>query len=178
MPSPSREDAVQSLSVAPTRKLKGSRSPALIIMAWFTAEGGRSVRANAPLLHFAFGMSVLVLVLARIVTRLTSGAPESPWKNGAMRSLTTAGHLVLYGLMIALPLTGWYAASGLGVPVRVAGIQIPAITASIQGPPGPIAEWHDLAGNLILVLAGVHALVVLYHQFILEDGTLKRMSLG
>jgi superoxide oxidase len=99
-------------------------------------------------------------------------------ENGQMRSLTTAGPLVLCGLMIALPLTGWYAASGLGVPVRVFGIQIPAITASIPGPPGPIAEWHEVAGNLILVLAGVHALVALCQQFILKDGTRKRISLG
>ncbi len=88
-----------------------------------------------------------------------------------------AGHAVLYLLLIALPLTGWYAASRLGVPVSFFGLHLPAIAAQVQGAPGLIADLHENAGTVILYLAGLHALMAIWHQFVLRDGTLQRMSL-
>ncbi len=43
--------------------------------------------------------------------------------------------------------------------------------------PGLIADFHENAGTIILYLAGLHALMAIWHQFVLRDGTLKRMSL-
>ena len=88
-----------------------------------------------------------------------------------------AGHGLLYALLIALPLTGWYAASQMGVQVQFLGLHVPALTAPVAGRPGEIAEFHESAGSIILILAGLHALMALWHQFVLRDGTLSRMSL-
>src|SRR3954453_3663684 len=41
----------------------------LILAAWLTAEGGRQVRLNPPLLHFSLGLAVLLLVLPRMIAR-------------------------------------------------------------------------------------------------------------
>lgn len=38
-------------------------------------------------------------------------------------------------------------------------------------------QAHESAGSLILVLGGLHALMALWHQFVLRDGTLRCMSL-
>jgi cytochrome b561 len=38
-----------------------------------------------------------------------------------------------------------------------------------------IGDWHALAANAILILAGVHAAAALFHHFILRDGVLRRM---
>jgi cytochrome b561 len=35
---------------------------------------------------------------------------------------------------------------------------------------------HETGGTLILWLAGAHALVAVWHQFFLKDGTLERMN--
>lgn len=86
------------------------------------------------------------------------------------------GHGLLYLLLIAVPLTGWYAASRLGVPISFFGLHLPAIAAPVQGRPGLIAEFHENAGTFILILAGLHALMAIWHQFVLRDGTLQRMS--
>ena len=48
----------------------------LILAAWFTAEGGRQVRLDPPLLHFSLGFAVLLLVLPRLIIRWLGGAPR------------------------------------------------------------------------------------------------------
>lgn len=149
----------------------------LVLGAWLTAEEGREVVKNPPLLHFTLGLAVLALVLPRLVLRLAGGAPDVNAPRGWLTTAAKVGHGVLYLLLIALPITGWYAASRMGVAVSFFGLPLPAIAASVQGRPGLIAELHENAGTLILILAGAHALMAIWHQFILRDGTLDRMSL-
>jgi cytochrome b561 len=147
-----------------------------VLAAWFTAEGGPNVRSNPPLLHFTLGLAVLLLVVPRLLARWMGATPrgedpQSRWLELAAR----LGHSVLYLLLIALPLSGWYAASHLGIPVSFLGIGVPSLTAPVQGAPGLIAELHENGGTVILILAGLHALIALWHQFILRDGVLGRM---
>jgi len=149
----------------------------LVIGAWFTSEGGRHVRESPSLLHFSLGLTVLILVLPRLIVRLAFGIPrvedrQSPWLDLAAK----IGHTVLYLFLIALPLSGWYAASRLGVEVSFFGIALPSLAAPVQGPPGALAELHETGGTVILWLAGLHALMALWHQLVLRDGTLRRMS--
>lgn len=46
----------------------------------------------------------------------------------------------------------------------------------MQGAPGGIADLHETGGTLILWLAGLHALIAIWHQFALNDRTLERMN--
>ncbi|CDX56337.1 Cytochrome B561 [Mesorhizobium plurifarium] len=149
----------------------------LVVVAWFTAVGGRHARTDPPYLHFTVGLAVLLLVIPRLLARWLGAAPpigdpQKRWLDLAAR----AGHAFLYVLLIALPLSGWYAASRLGVPVSFLGIGLPSLTASVQGAPGEIADLHETGGTLILWLAGLHALIALWHQFVLKDRTLERMN--
>ncbi|HEY1090070.1 MAG TPA: cytochrome b/b6 domain-containing protein [Burkholderiaceae bacterium] len=36
-------------------------------------------------------------------------------------------------------------------------------------------EWHALAANSLLIVAGLHAAAALWHQFVRKDGVLRRM---
>lgn len=149
----------------------------LIVLAWFTAEGGRHVRENPPLLHFAFGLTVLVLIVPRLIARFGGGAPRVEDPQGPLLNIAAkVGHAVLYVFMIGLPLTGWYAASRMGVPVSFFGLALPPLTEAVQGRPGLVAEIHEKSGTIVLILAGLHALMAFWHQFVLRDGTLRRMS--
>lgn len=148
-----------------------------VLGAWLTAEGGREVVRNPPLLHFWLGLAVLVLVVPRLILRLAEPGPEAGPRHGWLAIGATLGHGLLYLLLIALPLTGWYAASRMGVSVPIFGLHLPAIAATVQGRTGLIAELHENGGTFILILAGLHALMAIWHQFVLHDGTLRRMSL-
>lgn len=150
---------------------------AAVLGAWATAEGGWEVVRNPPLLHFTLGLAVLALVLPRLVLRFMGGGAQVDHRSRPLAVAANAGHGLLYALLIALPVTGWYAASQMGVGVQFLGIHLPALAAPVKGRPGAVAEFHETAGSLILVLAGLHAVMALWHQFVLRDGTLRRMSL-
>ncbi|HVC01917.1 MAG TPA: cytochrome b [Steroidobacteraceae bacterium] len=148
----------------------------LVVIAYLVSEGSRSVRTHPEVLHFACGFAVLVLVLARLIARAVGGVPPAtdaggPW----LRRAAKLGHATLYVLLLAVPLTGWYAVSRLGVPIDLYGLHVPAIAAAVKGRIGPIGQIHQVAGNVILILAGAHAAMGLWHQFVRRDHTLERM---
>lgn len=133
----------------------------LIVTAWFTGEGAKEAMKAVEqgggagfVPHVAIGLAILALVVLRVVVRLGRGAPAAPGTPGsAAVMLADWGHRLLYLLMIAVPLGGiatWF----LGLDV---------------------GEVHGLAGNLLLVIALGHALMALYHQYVLKDGLLRRM---
>jgi len=49
----------------------------LVVGAWLTAEGGREVIQDPPLLHFTLGLAVLALIVPRLILRLAGAAPEA-----------------------------------------------------------------------------------------------------
>ncbi len=150
---------------------------ALVLVAYLVSEGSRHVRENPPVLHFACGFAVLALIFARLIARAAGGAPPPLDSVGpALARAAKLGHAALYLMLIAVPLTGWYAVSRLGVPIDLWGLKIPAIAAAVKGRIGPIGEIHQIGGNAILILAGLHAAVGVWHQFARRDHTLERMN--
>jgi cytochrome b561 len=149
---------------------------ALVILAYLTSEGGAGVRADPPLTHIILGLSVLLLTLPRLLGRLVGGVPP-PLESTPVRMtrLARIGHGTLYFLLIAVPITGWLTVSRLGLSIELLGFHLPSLTASVQGDPGPIANLHQVGGNLLLIIAGFHAAVALWHFFRLRDRTLQRM---
>lgn len=148
-----------------------------VLVAYFSSEGGPRLREHPPTLHFVAGLAVLLLLVPRVLVRLMSRPlPPVAGSTPAAERVAKAGHGVLYLVLLALPFTGWYAASRMGVPVAWGGLALPSMAVAVQGPPGPVAELHELGGNALLVIAGLHALAALWHHFRLRDGTLRRMS--
>lgn len=102
--------------------------------------------------HVWVGVAVLAMVVIRLLVRLSQGAPDA--EPGFAGLLANWGHRALYLLMLAVPALG--AISWFG-----------GIDAT--------ADPHTLLANLLMVLAGAHALVALFHQYVLKDGLLARM---
>ncbi len=148
----------------------------LVVTAYLLSEGGPRVRTDPPLWHFVCGIAVLVLVFPRLIARLLGGAPPAQDAGSALlNKAVKLGHGALYLLLLAVPLTGWYAVSRLGVRVDLFGWTLPPIAAAVKGDIGLVANVHQIGGNVILILAGMHAAMGLWHQFIRHDHTLERM---
>lgn len=128
-------------------------------------------------LHKSLGLTILALAALRLVWRAGAGAPLPPpgtprWQHRA----AAISHWLLYGLLFALPLSGWTFNSAAGYPLQwFKLVNLPALTARD-------ADLRQLAGNvhewmfwLLVVVALLHAAAALYHHLILRDDTLARM---
>ena len=133
----------------------------LIVASWFTGEGAEEamelvedggVAGFVP--HVAIGLAILALVVVRVLVRLGRGAPAAPGAPGSLSAMAADwGHRLIYLLMIAVPLGG--------VSTFFLGLDV--------------GEIHGLAANILMLVVLGHALMALYHQYVLKDGLLRRM---
>lgn len=143
------------------------------------AAGGARLDGTATLgdyqAHMLAGISVLVIMLLRLYFRWRDGAPP-PMGHGLLDQAAKLVHGALYVVVIAIPLSGIATAIGGGV-----------VTALRAGDPGLLpADFAGVAAHgahkaligLLLVLAALHILAALKHQFIDRDGLLRRMWFG
>lgn len=129
--------------------------------------------------HKAFGLLALLLVLARLANRLRFRAPPVPDDvPTAQRAVAGAVHLALYGLMLALPLSGWAMQGAAGLPVQVFGIVLPALTGPDLARYGLLRELHGWLAWSLLALVLLHAGAALHHAWVRRDGLLARMGFG
>jgi cytochrome b561 len=148
----------------------------VVIIAYLISEGESKVRAHPPMFHFIFGMAVLMLLVPRVASRVLFKVPPARAIGGKwLQFAASIGHWTLYLLLVAVPMTGWYAVSRLGIRVSVYGFILPPIAAT-SGSPGPLAGLHQVGGNLLIIFAGIHTALALWHHFVLRDTVLRRMS--
>lgn len=134
---------------------------------------GSDIREGLKTWHFMLGLSVFVLVWARLIARWRTPllAPEPGWT----RWPATAGHLALYGLMIVMPLLGWLILSAEGKDIPFFGLNLPPLVAPDKGFAEQVEELHEAIGVAGYWLIGLHAAAALFHHYGLKDGTLRRM---
>jgi cytochrome b561 len=108
--------------------------------------------------HKSLGLLAGTLAVLRILWRLTGPAPSHPPAAPAWeRRAAAASHTLLYGLLLALPLSGWVINSAANIPFDVFGLfPLPNITASDKG-------LQTVAENLHLGLVITLGLAVTLH---------------
>lgn len=127
-------------------------------------------------LHKATGLALLVLVVLRIAVRLT--VPHPPLPNDLpklQRWAAGASHLLLYGLMLAMPLLGWAMLSAGDYP-RPLGL--PAIAPHNLQLYAVLRQAHGWAGYLLFATVLVHVGAALMHAWVRRDGVLRSMWPG
>lgn len=163
---------------------------ALIIVQYFLAElaeeagAARRTDPSAALdqlmlmaRHKSFGITILALAVLRLSWRAVNQPP--PWP-AAMPSwqvrVARTTHWLFYGLLFAIPITGWLASSAKNYPVSWFGlVQLPDLVAPDKGLAHDLEEVHEIFFNVLVVLAAIHVAAALKHQFIDKDGVLMRM---
>lgn len=137
---------------------------------------GSDGRAWMAAMHFSFGLMVLALVAIRVLVRLGQSEPPivpAPphWSHLAAR----VGHLAFYALMIAMPILGWLALSGMGKPIAFFGVSLPALIAENKDLGHDLGEVHETLSKVFYAVIVIHVAGVLAHQFVWKDNTLQRM---
>ncbi|MEQ1547568.1 MAG: cytochrome b [Chakrabartia sp.] len=140
---------------------------------------GSDFREGLKMWHFMLGLSVLVLVLVRIVARVTVSAPLiTPVPPAWQVLFAKLTHLALYAFMIAMPIAGWVILSASGKVIPFFGLDLPALVGPNKALAGQVKELHETVGTVGYFLVGLHALAALFHHYIVKDDTLRRMMPG
>jgi cytochrome b561 len=129
-------------------------------------------------LHKSLGLTIFALAALRLAWRAFDPRPDAPasmprWQVRAAR----AGHALLYVLLFAVPLSGWWFDSVAALrPLYWFGlIEVPHLTGPDKSLKDVAAETHELLFWLLVAVAAGHAAVALYHQFVSRDNVLGRM---
>jgi len=132
---------------------------------------------RAPDIHKSIGILLFFVMLTRVIWRTSNITPRDEPGIGTMqRRLARGVHLLLYLLLFAMMISGYFISTADGKPIEVFGLF--AVPATISG----IPNQEDIAGKIhwylaltLISLASLHAAAALKHHFIDHDRTLKKM---
>lgn len=131
----------------------------------------------APELHKSIGITLFAVMVLRVIWRFISPPPKPLSSYSALtRVSAVAVHLLLYGILFAIFISGYLISTADGKPIEVFGVL--SVPATLEG----FGEQADLAGDIhlwlawsVVILSALHGLAALKHHFVDRDSTLKRM---
>lgn len=126
-------------------------------------------------IHRSFGLTILLLMLARLAWRSRHPAPALPDGTGALLRIASGVNVwLLYFILLAMPISG-YLMSGNGRPVSYFGIvSIPGFAKSESV--DQVATFLHHAGQYaVYVLVSLHVLAAVWHVVVRRDALLERM---
>jgi cytochrome b561 len=128
-------------------------------------------------IHRQLGLLVLMAVGVRIALRALTGlADHAPDMAGVLRWAARMTHVLLYGLLIALPLEGWALTSAHGITLALFGaVHLPNLLASDSELADVLSDYHVLLAWILLIFVGMHAVAALWHHFVRQDRVLAAM---
>lgn len=128
-------------------------------------------------MHKAFGVTVFMLIILRILWRLTNSTVKAAEGVPAILQLAAkAGHLLLYVFMLTMPISGVLMSRFGGYDISVFNIfTIPAAAEKNMELAGLFHSTHGYAAWGFVILIVTHILAAFYHHFIRKDNTLIRM---
>jgi cytochrome b561 len=157
---------------------EGFERPGEVQPGNFPSPGNITTRTPPIDNHMVVGAIILVLMVARLIVRITTRHPE--WATTGNRWLDRLGgltHFGLYALTFAILGAGGIMAYRDGLLAGVVGIAGTSAQGFSFG--GFLFRaLHGLSWNLLLLLLILHIGASLYHQFIRKDNLLGRMWFG
>jgi cytochrome b561 len=127
-------------------------------------------------LHKSFGIIILALVIGRIIWKAINPKPmEMDTHEKWEKTLAKLAHGFLYLSMIGMPLTGWLMSSAGGHPVKLFGLELPALMEKNPDIGKLMNQTHEILSYMLIAAILLHAVGAFKHHFIDRDNTLKRM---
>lgn len=128
-------------------------------------------------LHKSVGITILGLVALRLLWRLYADSPAHVAGTPTWQ-LRIAGvtHLAIYGLLFAIPISGWVLNSAAGFPLQWFHlVNLPHIVERNHDLHELAEEAHELMFWGLALLVVLHAGAAFYHHLFQGDATLARM---
>ena len=157
----------------------------LVITSWLLGQLHdylpHSMHAVGTSVHISIGMTIFALLVARLAWRFSDPPPPSEkTKFGPIAEIGAKGiHVVLYGLLLAIPIMGVVVQFARGHGLPVFGLfEFPSPWARDRAFAKEMLEIHETMANALMLLVGLHAAAALTHHYVLRDRTLRRMLPG
>ena len=129
-------------------------------------------------LHKTIGFGLFALILIRIGWHIVSPPPPPLGPRTGLFWAARAAHWAIYGLLVAIPLTGWAGSSATGIDVMIADRwTVPPLVDASEAAESFWFGLHDILTKLLMALLAVHVLGAFKRQAE-GDGTLTRMLRG
>ena len=126
--------------------------------------------------HKWAGVTVFALLLVRVAVRIAFPPPLPAGMSRGQQLSAHAGHLALYLLMLAIPVSGWLMSSAKGFQTVWFGVlPLPDLVGKDKALGELLAEVHETLSWMLVALVAVHAAAALKHHFIDRDDVLARM---
>jgi cytochrome b561 len=126
--------------------------------------------------HMSFGILLAIVVVARVVWRLTPGHHVSPARSGAAGLAAKGVHYLLYGLLALEAVLGFVLRWSGGEAMSFFGLAIPSPMATVSPATNDmIGDLHNWNGWAIIILAAGHAGAALYNHVVIKNDVLRRM---
>ena len=129
-------------------------------------------------LHKLLGLTILALAVLRLTWRAFDPRPAEPADIPHLQVLLARwGHALLYALLFAVPLTGWWFDSLSGLrPLYFFGLfEVPHLVAPDKALKDLASLTHETLFWLLIAVAAGHATIALIHQFANRNNVLGRM---
>jgi cytochrome b561 len=130
--------------------------------------------------HKWAGVTVLLLAALRLLWRLGHRPPAMTAATPAWQRRAAHGvHHLLYVLMFAVPLSGYFFTLAAGRPVVYFGLfQLPVLIGPNPALKEVLGEVHEWLNWFMAGIVAVHVLGALKHALIDRDATMRRMLPG
>jgi cytochrome b561 len=139
----------------------------------------RSTKHLMIVAHMTCGILLMLVVVTRILWRLTPGHKVRDAGKGVAKSAAKTVHFALYAFLITEVTLGLLLRWSGGEALSFFGVPIPSPFAAFSKPAHEwIASFHGWLAWTIVVLAAGHATMALLHHFVLHDAVLWRMLPG
>lgn len=131
---------------------------------------------SAMTLHITIGLIILILIILRFTWRLFHPVAPANTLPRWQRLISQSVHWLLYGLVFATAMSGWFFASFRGWQVSLLfGVPLPMLTAPELAAGRLVGGWHQAAGFGLLIAIGVHVTAAFIHAFVFRDRIMQRM---
>jgi cytochrome b561 len=128
-----------------------------VVDAREAGEAAADADMTWAMVHVSIGFAILLAVIAWLALRFRHGVPgPAPGTPAAQGRVATLMHNALYGLLIAMVITGMLTWNEIA----------------------PLGGVHFAISTALFFAAIAHGLAAIFNQFVRKDGTLTRMLSG
>ena len=147
-------------------------------LAWVMVNMGETSEHRTLLfnLHKSVGLTILALTAVRLAWRAKHPAPPLRHTTRWEANSAHASHWLLYFVLVAMPVTGYFLSAGSGNAINYFGLfSIPGVAKNPDI--DHVATWLHVAVGQWLVYAVIllHLSATAWHVAVRRDGVLDRM---